>query len=35
MVGGKTVVKDGQMVNLDVDQLIQKHNKAAERLVNG
>ena len=35
MVGGKTVVKDGEMVNLDVDQLIQKHNKAAERLVNG
>jgi len=35
MVGGKTVVKNGQMVNLDVDQLIQKHNKAAERLVNG
>ena len=35
MVGGKPVVKDGQMVNLDVDQLIQKHNKAAERLVNG
>jgi cytosine/adenosine deaminase-related metal-dependent hydrolase len=35
MVGGKTVVKNGQMVNLNVDQLIQKHNKAAERLVNG
>jgi len=35
MVGGRTVVKDGQMVNLDVDQLVQKQNKAAERLVNG
>ena len=35
MVGGKTVVENGQMVNLDLDQLIQKQNKAAERLVNG
>ncbi len=35
IVGGKIIIKNGQMVNLDVDQLIQKHNQAAERLVNG
>ncbi|MDF1520668.1 MAG: 8-oxoguanine deaminase [Brevefilum sp.] len=34
-VGGKIIVKDGQMTNLDVDQLVKKHNQAAERLLNG
>ncbi len=35
IVGGKIIVKDGQMTKLDVDQLVKKHNKAAERLLNG
>ncbi|HEY9121592.1 MAG TPA: 8-oxoguanine deaminase [Brevefilum sp.] len=35
IVGGKIIVKDGQMTNLDVDQLVKKHNQAAERLLNG
>ncbi len=35
IVGGKTVVKDGQLTMVDVPALVQKHNKAATRLVNG
>jgi cytosine/adenosine deaminase-related metal-dependent hydrolase len=35
IVGGKVIVKDGQMVTVDVPKLVQEHNKAAERLVNG
>ena len=35
IVGGKIIVKDGQMVNLDVPHLIQQHNQAAKRLLNG
>jgi cytosine/adenosine deaminase-related metal-dependent hydrolase len=35
IVGGKIIVKDGQMTNLDVDQLVKKHNQAAQRLLNG
>lgn len=33
VVGGKFVVKDGQLVTLDLNQLIEKHNIAAARLV--
>jgi len=35
IVGGKIVVKDGEMVGLDIPTLVNKHNKAAARLVNG
>ena len=35
LVGGKTVVKDGQMVTVDVPGLVQKHNQAAQRLLAG
>jgi 8-oxoguanine deaminase len=35
LVGGKYVVKDGQLVNLDLPELVRKHNQAAHRLVNG
>ncbi len=35
MVGGKLVVKDGEMVRLDVPALVHKHNQAAARLLNG
>ena len=33
VVGGKFVVKDGQIVTIDLNELIEKHNKAAARLV--
>ena len=35
IVGGKVIVKDGQMVNLDVPNLVCQHNQAAKRLLNG
>lgn len=35
VVGGKFVVKDGQLVAVDLGKLIEKHNLAARRLVNG
>jgi cytosine/adenosine deaminase-related metal-dependent hydrolase len=35
IVGGKVIVKDGQMTTVDVPDLIQKHNRAAARLVEG
>jgi cytosine/adenosine deaminase-related metal-dependent hydrolase len=35
IVGGKVIVKDGQMVNLNLPDLVQKHNQAAKRLLNG
>jgi cytosine/adenosine deaminase-related metal-dependent hydrolase len=35
MVGGRTIVKNGQMVDVDVDHLVKKHNQAANRLLNG
>jgi cytosine/adenosine deaminase-related metal-dependent hydrolase len=35
IVGGKVIVKDGQMVNLNAPDLVQKHNQAAKRLLNG
>ena len=33
VVGGKYVVKEGQMMNVDLPVLIEKHNQAAFRLV--
>jgi 8-oxoguanine deaminase len=35
VVGGKFVVKDRQLVNLDLPVLIESHNLAAKRLANG
>lgn len=35
LVGGKVIVKAGELVTLDVYQLIEKHNQSARRLVNG
>jgi cytosine/adenosine deaminase-related metal-dependent hydrolase len=35
IVGGKVIVKDAQMVTVDETTLINKHNQAAARLVNG
>ncbi len=32
-VGGKAVVRDGQLVTLDEQKLIERHNKAAKRLL--
>jgi len=34
IVGGKPVVKQGQLVTVDEQKLIEKHNKAAKRLLN-
>jgi len=35
VVGGKVVVKEGQITNLDLGKLIETHNRAANRLLNG
>jgi cytosine/adenosine deaminase-related metal-dependent hydrolase len=35
VVGGKFVVKDGQLVTIDLLKLIERHNRAAHRLVVG
>jgi len=35
VVGGKFIVKNGQMVTVDTGALVEKHNLAAKRLVNG
>ena len=35
VVGGRFVVKDGSLVNSEIGKLIEKHNKAAKRLVEG
>ncbi len=35
VVGGKIVVRDGELARLDVHQLVEKHNQAARRLVYG
>jgi len=35
IVGGKIVVKDGQLTRLDTPALVQDHNQAAKRLLNG
>lgn len=34
VVGGKFVVKEGQLVNLELPSLIERHNQAAKRLLN-
>jgi hypothetical protein len=33
VVNGKFIVKDGQLVTVDERKLIEKHNKAAKRLL--
>jgi 8-oxoguanine deaminase len=35
VVGGKLVVKDGQLVPVDVPKLLARHNQAARQLLNG
>lgn len=35
IVGGSIIVKDGKLVTIDVPNLVEKHNQAAHRLVNG
>ena len=35
IVGGKVVVKEGQLATLDVPKLVQNHNQAAKRLLDG
>jgi cytosine/adenosine deaminase-related metal-dependent hydrolase len=35
IVGGKIVVKDGHLTRLDTPALVQEHNQAAKRLMNG
>ena len=35
IVGGQVIVRDGQMIGVDIPELVQKHNAAAARLVNG
>jgi 8-oxoguanine deaminase len=35
VVAGKVIVKDGEILTRDVHKLIEKHNQAARRLVNG
>ena len=35
IVGGKIIVNQGQMATLDIPNLVNQHNQAAERLLNG
>jgi len=35
MVGGKMIVKEGNLISLDVSELVERHNRAARRLVDG
>jgi 8-oxoguanine deaminase len=35
VVGGKVVVKDGQLVTIDVPRLVERHNRASRRLLAG
>ena len=35
VVGGKFVVKEGKLITLDRPRLIEQHNRAAKRLLNG
>ena len=35
VVGGEVVVKDGQLVNIDLPRLIERHNRASRRLLAG
>jgi cytosine/adenosine deaminase-related metal-dependent hydrolase len=34
IVAGKTIIKDGQLVTIDIPNLVQRHNQAAHRLLN-
>jgi 8-oxoguanine deaminase len=34
VIGGKIIVQDGQLLTVDVPKLVEKHNRAAARLVN-
>jgi len=35
VVGGKVIVEDGQLTTADLPVLIEEHNRAAKRLLNG
>jgi cytosine/adenosine deaminase-related metal-dependent hydrolase len=35
IVAGKIIVKDGNFIKLDLPELVERHNRAARRLVNG
>jgi hypothetical protein len=35
VVGGKLIVQDGQLTTVDLPKLIQEHNLAAAKLLNG
>jgi hypothetical protein len=35
VVGGKFVVKEGKLVTVDERKLVEKHNQAAKKLLNG
>jgi cytosine/adenosine deaminase-related metal-dependent hydrolase len=35
IVAGKIIVKEGNLINLDIHSLVERHNRAARRLVNG
>jgi len=35
IVGGRFVVKDGNLVNLEIGKLVERHNRAAKRLLEG
>ena len=35
VVGGKIIIQDGQLVTVDVPRLVEKHNRAARRLLAG
>jgi len=35
IVGGRFVVKDGNLVNLEIGKLVEQHNRAAKRLLEG
>jgi cytosine/adenosine deaminase-related metal-dependent hydrolase len=35
VVHGKVIVKDGELLTKDVHKLVEQHNQAARRLVNG
>jgi cytosine/adenosine deaminase-related metal-dependent hydrolase len=35
IVGGKMVVKEGKLATMELSNLVQRHNQAAKRLLNG
>jgi cytosine/adenosine deaminase-related metal-dependent hydrolase len=35
VIAGKTIVKDGNLVKLDLPILVERHNRAARRLMHG